>query len=88
MTQTLYLKWGTVKGWDSLSEAGRAALQKWADFGTTLSAMKQHDTPEQKEALCAAIDIIASEGGVIWNDWGGREMTAEDAKTYVRVYGK
>ncbi|MAK86535.1 MAG: hypothetical protein CMK96_06255 [Pseudomonas sp.] len=87
MSETLYLKWGTVKGWEDLSDASAAALQKWADFGVSMSATTQRDTTEQKQALCDAIDVVASGGGVIWNDWNGEEMTADAAKAYVMGYG-
>lgn len=86
MTETLILKWGTVKGWEGLSEEGRAALQKWADFGVSASAMMQRDSDEQKQALCEAIDVISGRGGVIWNDWDGEAMSAADAKKYVMEY--
>jgi hypothetical protein len=81
---SLTLKWGTVKGWSLESEEARAALQKWADGGVSMSVMAQHDTPEQKEALCAAIDHMDE----IWNDWDGVKMTKEEAKNYVMNYGK
>lgn len=82
----LYLKWGSVKGWRKLSESSRAALQKWADLGSSMSAMTQPRTDAHKKALCEAIDVIAGNGGVIWNDWDGEEMTADAAKRYVMEY--
>lgn len=88
MTEELILKWGTVKGWDLDNDASIAALQKWADFGSTMSAMAQRDTPEQKQALCDAIDVIAAGGGKIFNDWDGEYMTAEAAKKYVMEYNR
>lgn len=86
--ETLRLKWGSVKGWENLSDVGAAALQKWADLGASMSAMTHPKTDEHNEALCNAIDVIAGNGGTIWNDWDGVEMTAEKAKAYVRGYGK
>ena len=86
--QTLTLKWGTVKGWAGLSDVSCDALQKWADLGTTMSAMAQPKTDAHTDALCNAIDVICQDGGMIWNDWDGEEMTAEAAKKYVREYAK
>lgn len=85
--ETLFLKWGSVKGWENLKPNSVEALQKWADLGTSMSAMTQPKTAEHQEALCDAIDVIASNGGVIWNDWDGEEMTADAAKKYVTEYG-
>ena len=39
-------------------EAARAAAQRYADGGMSMSAMAQRDTPEQKQALCDLIDAI------------------------------
>lgn len=84
--ERLTLKWGTVKGW-KLEEDGPAlvALKRWAEGGHSLSAMCQHDTPEQKQAICDAIDAL---DGEIYNDWSGKTMTKEEAKKYVMEYGK
>lgn len=86
-TETLYLKWGSVKGWDNLKENSVAALQKWADLGASMSAMTQPRTDEHKTALCGAIEVIGANGGVIFNDWTGEEMQPEAAKAYVMEYG-
>lgn len=86
--QKLYLKWGSVKRWNNLSDESVAALQKWADLGVSMSAMTQPRTDEYNQALCDAIDVIASGGGMIWNDWDGKEMTAEAAKKYIMEYRK
>ena len=79
---SLTLKWGTVKGWDLHSEEAVAALQKWADFGVSASAMAHDDTPEQVEALLAAIDHMDE----IYLDWDGKYVSREEAKEYVRSY--
>lgn len=87
MTERLTLKWGTVKGWDNLSDASLDAFQKWAEGGVSAhGAMFQRDTAEQKSALCELIDTIAANGGEIWSDWDGRALTADEAKTYVTDY--
>jgi len=79
----LLLKWGTLKGWHLKSEASRAALQKYTEFGMAMGAMQQRDTPEQKQALCDLIDAI---DGTIENDWTGEKMTKDEAKKYVTEY--
>lgn len=82
----LLLKWGTLKGWDlGNNEKAKAAAQRYADGGMSLSAMAQHDTPEQKQALCDLIDAI---DGDIQNDWSGEKYTKDEAKAYVREYGQ
>lgn len=83
MPNHLTLKWGTVKGWKLETPEAKAALQKWADGGVPISAMLQHDTPEQKEALIKAIDFMDE----IWLDWEGKTVSREEAKEYVRNYG-
>lgn len=85
MAESLLLKWGTLKGWDLETDRSREALKKYADFGMKFSAMSQHDTPEQKAALCDLIDAI---DGEIQNDWSGEMMTKEEAKRYVMEYGQ
>ena len=82
MTNALTLKWGTVKSWDLESDDAKAALQKWADYGVCMSAMAQHDSLEQKQALLNAIDSMDE----IWLDWEGKKVTREEAKEYVRAY--
>ena len=84
MANSLILKWGTVNGWELETDDAIAALQKWADGGMSMSAMMQRDTPEQKEALLAAIDLMDE----IWLDWEGRKISREEAKDYVKNYRK
>ena len=83
-TETLHLKWGTLKGWTLATPASKAALATYNSIGIhSLGAMQQADTEEQKQALCALIDAI---DGPIINDWTGRAMTKDDAKAYVLEY--
>jgi hypothetical protein len=84
LTNRLTLKWGTVKSWDLESEEAIAALNKWASYGHSMSAICQHDTPEQQQALLDAIDFMDE----IYLDWEGKTVSREDAKEYVRNYGK
>lgn len=82
---SLTLKWGTWKAWDINSEAGKAALSRYLDAGPqSLGAMSQHETDEQREALCDLIDAINAD--TIGNDWSGEDMTKDEAKKYVREY--
>lgn len=81
---SLTLKWGTVKGWNVETPDALAAIQKWADGGVSMSAMIQKDSPEQKEALLSAIDLMDE----IWLDWEGKQVSREEAKEYVLNYCK
>ncbi len=84
-SESLLLKWGTVKGWGSLSPSSVLILQSYADLGMSMSAAAQHDTSEQKNILCQLIDQL---DGEIQNDWTGEKLTKDAAKAYVREYGK
>jgi hypothetical protein len=77
------LKWGTVKSWDLETEEAREAFQKWADYGISMSAMMQKDSPEQKDALLNAIDFMDE----IYLEWDGKYVSKEEAKEYIRNYG-
>ena len=83
MSEYLLLKWGTLKGWELESEKSMAALRRYADGGMCGSAMMQHDTEDQKKALCDLIDAV---DGKITNDWSGEQLTKADAKKYVLEY--
>lgn len=86
MTDSLTLKWGTMKGWDLHSDAALSAARAYFDAGEqSAGAMSQHDTTDQKQALCALIDAI---DGEIQNDWTGKIMTKDEAKAYVLEYGQ
>lgn len=84
MSESLTLKWGTLKGWNLESEACMEALRRYHEQPVSMGCATQHDTPEQKQALCDLIDAI---DGEIWNDWEGGTMTKEAAKKYVLEYG-
>ena len=83
--QYLLLKWGSLKGW-RVPEEGPAwdALKRWHEGGVSMSAMAQHDTDDQKQALCDLIDAV---DGPITNDWSGEALTKDEAKRYVLEYG-
>ncbi len=80
---SLTLKWGTVKAWHLETDEAKAALKKWADYGVSMSAMCQHDTPKQKLALIEAIDHMDE----IWLDWEGKQVSRDEAKEYIVNYG-
>jgi len=80
----LLLKWGTLKGWNVPdNEAAQAALRRYHNDPTSLSALSQHDTPAQQQAIC---DLIDAMNGPIQNDWSGEIMSKDEAKAYVRDY--
>jgi hypothetical protein len=83
--ETLWLKWGTLKGWDFRpGGAAMTALAAYSDAGECASgAMMQEDTIEQIDALCAIVDAV---DGEIRNDWTGEVMSKEEAKAYIRQY--
>lgn len=80
------LKWGTLKSWRLTSDKGKALLRKYLDLGSSLSAMMQHDTPEQKDLICQIIDECGADE--IYLAWEHKAVTKEEAKKYVMEYGK
>jgi hypothetical protein len=86
MSEHLTLKWGSLKSWHIESEKGRAALERYFAEGVCMSAALQHDTDTQKDAICDLIDAV--DCGEIFNDWSGETMTKDEAKRYVREYGR
>jgi hypothetical protein len=86
MAEHLLLKWGTLKGWNlGENEAAKTAFRKYHDAPVSMGCMSQHDTPEQKQAICEMIDAI---DGEIQNDWTGEVMTKDEAKKYVLEYNR
>lgn len=86
MTESLTLKWGTLKRWKyNENSPFHLALEKYFEQPTSMSAMLQRDTPDQTQYILEAIDAC---DGEIWNDWEGTIMTKEEAKKYVTEYGK
>lgn len=85
--QSLTLKWGTLKQWNLAgNEAAIALLQRYYDLGVSMSVMRQKDTPEQKDILCQVIDLL--DAPTVWLDWEGIQVSKDDAKRYIREYGK
>jgi hypothetical protein len=80
----LSLKWGTLKAWNLTSPKGQELLRKYYELGKSLSAMSQHDTPEQKELICQMIDECGA--AEIYLDWDGKYVSKDEAKKYVMGY--
>lgn len=83
MAERLLLKWGTLKGWNLESEKSRGIMKRYIDLGASMSAMAQHDSPDQKTIICELIDAL---DGEIQNDWSGEKMSKDEAKQYVQEY--
>jgi hypothetical protein len=84
-SDTLLLKWGTIKGWNIKDEKSLAILQQYFDLGTSMSCMTQPRTARHKAVLC---DLINQFNGTITNDWDGEEYTKEQAVRYILDYDK
>ena len=82
----LSLKWGTLNAWHLHSEKGSELLRRYFELGTSLGAMTQRDTPEQKELICQMIDECNAP--TIYLDWEGKDVSKDEAKRYVMEYGK
>ncbi len=82
----LTLKWGTLKAWNLTSERGQELLKRYFELGSSASAMLQEDTPEQKELILQMIDECGAE--TILLDWDGVHVSKDEAKDYIRDYGK
>lgn len=82
----LSLKWGTLKAWNLTSEKGLELLRKYHALGSSLGAMQQRDTPEQKELICQMIDACSAPK--IHLDWGNKYVSKDAAKKYVMSYSK
>ncbi len=85
MTESLLLKWGTVKGWNSLSDASVKLLQEFFADGVPASCALDHPDDVHKAVLCKLIDQL---DGEIQNDWSGEMMSKDEAKKYVLEYGR
>lgn len=83
MPENLLLKWGSVKGWDDLSEKSQAILERYYADGVPMSAAMDKPDDERRAILCELIDQL---DGEIHNDWTGKRMTKDEAKKYVLEY--
>jgi hypothetical protein len=84
MAESLTLKWGTVKGWDDLTEQSQAIMRRYFADGVPGSAMADHPDAERRAILCELIDQL---DGEIWDDWNGGTLSKDAAKEYVTGYG-
>lgn len=88
MSESLTLKWGSLKAWRLNEDSPAfAALKRYHECGSvSMSAIAQHDTPDQKAAICDLIDALDAE--TVWLDWEGEQVSKEAAKRYVMEYGQ
>ena len=90
MSDLIRLKWGTLKAWDLEHNFDRpevqATIKAYDEVAlNSVSAMVNRESPESKEAL---INFFKSlEDCVFHLDWDGKDVTLEEAITYVRNYG-
>lgn len=83
MAEHLLLKWGSVKGWDNLSEKSVSIMERYFADGVPMSATADKPDDARKSILCELIDQL---DGEIKNDWSGEIMTKDEAKDYVLNY--
>jgi hypothetical protein len=83
MAESLLLKWGTVKGWNGLSETSQEIMKRYFADGMVVSAMADRPDDGRKAILCELIDQL---DGQIQNDWSGEIMSKDEAKKYVLEY--
>ena len=79
----LYLKWGTVKGWEKLGDQDQVILKEFFDKGRPDSVILDRTDDEDKAIL---VKLINQFNGEIWNDWENKIMTKEEAIDYVVNY--
>lgn len=85
MSESLTLKWGTIKGWDDLSESSLEIVRRYFADGQPLSCMADRPDEDRKQILCELIDQL---DGEIYLDWDGKYVTRDEAKKYVTTYGQ
>jgi hypothetical protein len=84
VTESLSLKWGTLKTWNIESEKALDLMNRYHMLGTSMSAMMQRDTPEQKQIICDLIDALDCDS--VYLDWDGKHVSKDEAKKYVIEY--
>ena len=85
MSDSITLKWGTLKAWNVKTPAAQELLERYLALGSSMSAAMQRDTPEQRRLLCELID--ASDCESVYLDWDAREVSKQEAKDYINYYG-
>lgn len=81
MGEFLLLKWGTIEGWEDLSDKSKEIMRRYFAEGVPLSC--GHPDKTRQAILCELIDQL---NGEIHNYWTGKVMTKEEAKKYVVDY--
>lgn len=84
-TDSIVLKWGSLKEWRVHSERCIELVRRWHALGVCDSAMLHHDTPEQKQILCELIDECTAKKILL--DWENKLVSKKAAKKYIREYG-
>ncbi len=84
MAEHLTLKWGTVKGWDDLTEKSQAIMERFFADGMSMSCAMDKPDADRKAILCELIDQL---DGEIYLDWDGKYVSKDEAKKYVTGYG-
>jgi len=84
-TETLALKWGTLKRWD-LQEDGPAfaAVKKLGSLPVSAMATEHDETG--KLIICEVIDALDNDQ--VYLDWDGKYVSEEEAKKYIMDYDK
>lgn len=83
MTESLLLKWGTVKSWHDLTERSKEIMTRYFEEGIPTSCMADHPDNNRKQIICELIDQFSGE---IHNDWSGEQMSKDEAKKYIMEY--
>lgn len=78
------LKWGTLKSYNVVTDSVWELMEKYLEQGSSMSAMTQQDTQDQKQLLCNIIDLI---GKPVYLEWDGEYVSTERAKEYIMTYG-
>lgn len=86
MPESLTLKWGTLKAWRFKSDRCKKLFDRYIEIGASLSAIMQHNTPEQQQIICDLIDAVNCKK--IYLEWDDKYVSKDDAKKYVLDYGK
>lgn len=83
MAEHLSLKWGTVKGWDDLSDKSVEIMKRFFADGVSMSCAMDKPDADRKAILCELIDQL---DGQVYLDWDGKYVSKDEAKKYVMEY--
>lgn len=79
----IMLKWGSLKGWENLSDEDMKFIERYYAEGVPMSAMTDKPDQHRKNVLCEFIDQF---DGKIYLDWDGKYINKEQAKSYIIGY--